>query len=152
MSTIESPVLILDSHVPLAQAAEPQRPKVDVPESVVNFLQSYVFSDAHGGDVHPPTVPSNTSIGADVPHLETIGVLKRWQLVRHRPRGRGIARRRRRLIQRLMGALVVEFFAKGIEAPLLRGEAAGGWTRRLGFQGAVHPFVPAILLRVARLD
>jgi len=30
MSTIKSPVLVLNAHMPLVQTAEPQRPKVDI--------------------------------------------------------------------------------------------------------------------------
>src|SRR6266446_10605167 len=76
MSAIESPVLVLNAHVPLAQTAEPQRPKVDVPDPVRNLLQAHVFTDADGGDVHPPAVPPNAPIGTDVADFEAIGVLE----------------------------------------------------------------------------
>src|SRR5436309_9571109 len=152
MSTIESPVLVLNPHVPLAQTAEPQRPKVDVPGPVRTLLEAHVFTDADGGDVHPPAVPPNAPIGADVPDFEAIGVLERRQPVRHGARRRRVARGRGRLVERLMRALVIELLAKEIEASLLRGEPARRRTRRLRLQGAVHAVMPAVLRRFAGLD
>jgi hypothetical protein len=63
MATIELPVLILNPHVPLAQAAEAHRPKVDVPDPVVDLLQADVFADADRGDVDPPAAPPNAAVG-----------------------------------------------------------------------------------------
>src|SRR2546427_241625 len=79
MSTIESPVLVLNPHVALAQAAEPQRPKVHVPDPVVDLLQAHILTDADGRHVHPARVPSNAAVGADVADFEPIGVLERRQ-------------------------------------------------------------------------
>src|SRR2546425_8686182 len=152
MSAIESPVLVLNAHVPLAQTAEPQRPKVDVPDPVRNLLQAHIFTDADGGDVHPPAVPPNAPIGADVADFEAIGVLERRQPVRHRARRWRIARGRRLLVERLMRPLVVELLAKDIEASLLRGKTARRRTCRLRLQRAVHTFMPAVLCRLAGLD
>jgi hypothetical protein len=45
MSTVELPVLVFNPHVSLTQTAEAQRPKVDVPESVIDLLQADVFAD-----------------------------------------------------------------------------------------------------------
>src|SRR5207245_11773028 len=42
MSTIKPPVLVLNPQVALAQTAEPQRPKVDVPDPVIDLLQAHV--------------------------------------------------------------------------------------------------------------
>src|SRR5438034_8873210 len=98
MSTIESPVLVLNPHVALAQTAEPQRPKVHVPDPVGDLLQADVLTDADRGDIHPPTVPPNAPVGTDVPDFEAIRVLERGQPVRHRARRRGITGRRRLLV------------------------------------------------------
>src|SRR5439155_884663 len=57
MSTIELPVLVLNPHMALAQTAEAQRPKVDVPDPVVDLLEADVFADADRGDVDPAAVP-----------------------------------------------------------------------------------------------
>src|SRR5882724_10778365 len=152
MATIGSPVLVFNPQVALAQTPEPQRPKVNVPDAVRNLFEAHVFPDANGGDIHPPAVPPNAAVGADVADFEAIGVLERRQAVGHRAPRRSVAGGRRLLIERLVRALVVELLPEGIEAALLRGEVAGRWARRLGLQGAVHAFMPAVLLRVAGLD
>src|SRR5881628_3863897 len=94
MSTIELPVLVLNPHMALAQTAEAQRPKVDVPDPVIDLLEADVFADANRGNVDPAAVPANAAIGADVPHLESIRVFERRQAIRHRTRGRVVTRRR----------------------------------------------------------
>src|SRR5262245_11514177 len=119
--TIESPVLVLNSHASLVQAAKLQRSEVDVPDPVVDLLQSYVLADADDRHVHPVTVPANAAVGTDIPNLEAIRVLERRQPVRHRPRRRRIACRRRLLVERLVRTLVVELLAKDVELPLLGG-------------------------------
>src|SRR5436309_2558907 len=118
MSTIELPVVILNPHVPLVQAAEAQWPKVHIPDPVIDLLEADVFADANRGDVDPATVPPNAPVGADIPHLESIRVLEWRQAIGHRPRRRVVTRRRRLLVQRLMRAVVVELLAKDIEAAL----------------------------------
>jgi hypothetical protein len=40
MSTSQSPIRILDAHVPLEQPAEAQGPEVDVPDAVVDLLEA----------------------------------------------------------------------------------------------------------------
>src|SRR6266436_1831344 len=152
MAAIESPVLVFNPHMPLAQTPEPQRPKVNVPDPVRNLFEAHVFADADGRDVHPPTVPPHAAVGADGADFEAIRVLERRQPVGHRSVRRGVAGGRRLLIERLMRALVVELLPKSIEAALLRRETAGRWARGLGLQGAVHAFMPAVLLRAAGLD
>src|SRR6266404_1133685 len=136
MSTIESPVLVLNPHVALAQSAEPQRPKVHVPDPVVDLLQAYILADGDGRHVHPARVPSNAAVGTDVADFEPIGVLERRQAVRHGPRRRRIARGRGLLVERLVRPLVVELRAKDVEAPLLRREAARGRPRGLGLHSS----------------
>ena len=73
MSTIESPVLVFNPHVALAQTPEPQRPKVDVPDPVGNLLEADVFPHADGGDVHPPAIPPQ---GAGALHLDKVTTLE----------------------------------------------------------------------------
>src|SRR5437867_12715969 len=69
--------------------------------------------------------------------------------------GRGdalLTRRRRLLVERLMGPLVIELLAEDVEAALLRRETARGRPGRLRFQRAMHPFMPAVLIRAPGLD
>ena len=55
-------------------------------------------------------------------------------------------------IQSFMRALLVEDVHELVEAGLLLEEVGGGRFRGLFFQGEMHAFVAAILLRMARLD
>src|SRR6266702_4294341 len=103
MSTIELPVLVLNPHMALAQTAEAQRPKVDVPDPVVDLLEADVFADADRGDVDPAAVPPHAPVGADVPDFEAVRVLEGRQPIRHRPRRRAVTRRRRLLVERCDG-------------------------------------------------
>src|SRR5438128_2863305 len=65
MSTVEPAVLILNSHLALAQTAELEGAEVHVPEAVIDLLQAHVFADADRGDVDPPAVPPNATVGAE---------------------------------------------------------------------------------------
>src|SRR2546428_11454348 len=88
MSTIELPVLVLNPHMALAQTAEAQRPKVDVPDPVVDLLEADVFADADRGDVDPAAVPPPAPRGADVPGLEAVRGPEGRQPIPHPPRRR----------------------------------------------------------------
>src|SRR5437764_7648890 len=110
--TIESPIRVLNPHAPLVQAAQLQRPEVDVPDPVVDFLQPDVLADADDRHVHPATIPPDPPIGADVPDPEAVRVLERRQPVGHRPRRGRVTRGRRLLVERLVRALVIELLAK----------------------------------------
>src|SRR6202165_5360774 len=76
----EAAVFVLDPHVALVQPAQPQWPKVDVPDPVRNLLQSHVLPDAHDGDDHPARVPANAAVAADVADLAADPILKRAQV------------------------------------------------------------------------
>src|SRR3989454_6723290 len=152
MSTIELPVLVLNPQMALAQTAEAQRPKVDVPDPVVDLLEADVFADADRGDVDPAAVPPHAPAGADVPDFEAVRGLEGGQPSPPRPRRRAVTRRRRLLVERLMGPLVIELLAEDVEAALLRRETARRRPRGLRLQGTVHPFMPAVLVRAPGLD
>src|SRR5262245_10702877 len=84
MSTIESSVLVFNPHVTLVQSAEPQWSEVDVPDPVVDLLQSDVLADTDRRDLGPAAVSANAAVPTDVPDFEAIGILGRWQPVWHR--------------------------------------------------------------------
>src|SRR5258705_999143 len=125
VSALQSAIRILDAHVPLEQPAEPQGPEVHIPDAVVDLLEADILAHAHRGDVDPAAIPPNAAVGADVAHLEAIGIFERGEPAWHGPRRRVVARGGGLLIERLVGALVIEFLAKAVEPALLRAEAAG---------------------------
>jgi hypothetical protein len=51
-----------------------------------------------------------------------------------------------------MGSLLIVFGSEAIKGLLLLGHGRAGRTGRGGLQGSGHPFMPAVLLRTARLD
>jgi hypothetical protein len=60
--------------------------------------------------------------------------------------------RRRVAVERLVRALLVELLLERPEAPLLPLGRLRRRLRRFGLERAVQPLVPAVLLRVRRLD
>src|SRR2546428_12516259 len=135
----------------LEQAPELERPVVDIPDPIVDLLQAHVLTDADGRDVHPAAVPSDAAIRADVAHVEAIGIFQRGERRWHLSARGSVARRRRLLIECLVWALMVELLAKIIE-PTLGGKTARGRSRGRRFQGAMHAFMPPILIGTPRLD
>jgi hypothetical protein len=67
-----------------------------------------------------------------------------------RPGRRAIELRRLALAESLVRSLMVELPAEGVEAVLLAGSGGRRWLACLGLERAVHAFVAAILLRLAR--
>lgn len=49
----QSALFILDTPVPFVQPAEFERPKVEIPDAVVYFFQSDVFTGTDDGDINP---------------------------------------------------------------------------------------------------
>ena len=68
---------IFDLHEALVQAAELERSEVDVPETVIDFLEANLFAGTGDGDVEPVTAPANAAVGADVADFEAVG---RWRI------------------------------------------------------------------------
>jgi len=59
------------------QAADFERSEVDVPNAIVDLFQADVFAGAAHADIDPLVVPSDTAIGADVSHFESIWIFQR---------------------------------------------------------------------------
>jgi hypothetical protein len=98
----ESTIGILDAHMAFEQSPACEGADVDIPDAIVNFLEADLGSSAGGRNVNPLMVPTDAPIGADRAHLEAIGILERWQLIGHLPRGRFIAGGRSAHIERLV--------------------------------------------------
>ncbi len=143
---------ILDLHVAFTWAPELERAKVDGPDPLIDFLQAHVCVRRDRGDIDPVVIPPNAPVGADVADLEAIGILQGRERLGHRPWGGRIDRGGRLEIERFMRAFVVKLGPEPIEPALLRAQAPGRGARGFGFERAMHAFMPAILLGLARLD
>ncbi len=97
-------------------------------------------------------VPTDAPIGADIAHLEAIGILERWQLMGPLPRGRFIAGGRGVHIERLVRTLMVDLVAAVGELLLLGAQGGAGRSGGVGFQGAMPARVAAVLGRFAGFD
>src|SRR5262245_10257780 len=81
--SIEAPVGVFDLHLALKEPSELERAEVDVPHTVVDLFEPYVFANAGRGDIDPRLVPANAALGADIAHFEPIGIFDWRQLARH---------------------------------------------------------------------
>jgi len=85
----QSAELVLNLHVSLDKATELERPEVNIPDSVVDFLDAHALAHADDGDIEPAAFPASAAVGADVAHFESIGVLKGRQFARGNSGGIG---------------------------------------------------------------
>lgn len=134
------------------ETADFQRAIIHLPDSIIDFFKTNIFPGTDSRNLNPVGAPANPAAGIDVSNLKTIGIDERKDLPRHRARGGSIDGSRRLLVEGLVGTLVVELIPEPVEATLLSGHTSGRRPSRIGFEGPVHAFVPAILLRLARLD
>ena len=81
--TFKSTILVLDAQRSFMKSTEFQRTEVDIPDTVVDFFQADVLSDADGGDIDPMVVPANATVGTDIADLEAVRILERWNLFGH---------------------------------------------------------------------
>jgi len=86
------------------------------------------------GDVDPLAVPPDATVGADVAHLEVIGMFERWQLGGHSPGGGFITCGGGAHVERLMWPLMVELFAEVVELWLLGVQIGAERSGGVGFQ------------------
>jgi hypothetical protein len=141
----ESTIGILDPPIAFEEPTEFEGSEVDVPHAIVDVLEADICPGTGDGDVDPWIVPPYATIGADVAHLEAVGRLERWQLVGHLPWGGFISGGGCVPVKRLMRTLVVERFTEAIELLLRCAKVCPGWSGGVGFQGAMHALVAAVL-------
>lgn len=134
------------------QPSDPECTEVDIPDPVIDFLQSDILADTDDLDVDPMPVPSNAAIGADVAHLEVVGIFERGALVRHRSWGSSIQGIRSLLVEGFMWAVMIKLLSEMIELALLRRKVGRWRSRGFRFQSPVHLLMTAVLLWLARLD
>jgi hypothetical protein len=105
--------------MPFEEPTEFEGSEVDIPHPIVNFFEADIGSYANVWDVDPSMVPPDAPIGADRAHLEAVGILKRWQFVRHLPGGGGIAGGGGAHVEHLVRPLAVELFTEALILALL---------------------------------
>ena len=73
----EAAVSIFDAHLFFAETTEFQWPKIHVPNSVVDFLETDILTGASNADVDPGTVPADATIVTDITSFKMGGILQR---------------------------------------------------------------------------
>src|ERR1700759_5454372 len=102
------------------EPTEQQAAEGNGPETVVDLVEGDILAVQHVTDIHPVIVPANAAVTTHATNFALRGILERGQSSRIRARGRGVARRRSRLLQRFVWAFRVEFFAEPLERALLK--------------------------------
>jgi len=64
---------------------EPERAEIDVPDRVVDLLETDVFPAENVTDVDPVGTPADAAVETDAPHFEVSGVVQRRHPLRQWP-------------------------------------------------------------------
>ena len=78
------PRSIFNTQLLFDQATEFDRPKVDVPDALVNLFQPDILASTAEADVHPIAVPADAAVVADLARLEVWRIFQLRQLLRVR--------------------------------------------------------------------
>src|SRR5438045_1002896 len=120
---------------------------------MVQWLEGDMFASQYFGDVDALAMPFHMPFLFDFAHREVVGVFNFGQLYRIRPRRWSIyVVRPAPVTQTAMRPLFVVLGAKGVEGALLGAQVGLGRLSGRGLQGTVHALMPAILLRLTRID
>src|ERR671923_1615232 len=92
-------------------------------------------------------MPPEAPVGADVAHLEAVGILERGQFSGHGTWGGCIAGGGCAHVERLMRPRLVARFAAVVELLLLGAQGGAGRSGGVGFQRARHARVTTVLVR-----
>jgi len=134
------------------QPTEFQGSEGDIPDAIIDLLKADICPGTGGGDVAPSMVPPDAPVGADIAHLEAVGVLERWQFGGHCPRGGLGACGGGAHVERLMRPCMVELVTAVVALPLVRAKVGTGWSGGFGFERPMHPLVAAVLVRSTGCD
>jgi hypothetical protein len=142
-----------DQVVAFVEAAQFEVFEVERPLSVADGLEADLMADQRGRDLQVAPFPFNLARAANFAFLPVIRITAgRGQAFRVVARGGLINFRRCPLSKGLLWALLVVLALERIESLLLLAQVGPGRLRGGGLERAVHPFVPSVLLRTARLD
>src|ERR1051325_1543199 len=139
----ENPFCVIES-------SDEERSEMNAPEMLVDLLEAELSAAQGLGDEQCVALLFDRAVGGDGAYLKA-----RWIVDGREGRGKGTAQPNEvsgRTVQAngFVGALVVEHRAKSIETLLLVAEAVGSVEQWALEQGAVHPLMTAVVLRVSR--
>src|SRR5712691_1278808 len=121
------------------------------PVAVFGFLDGDCLADQAGADVNQVTSPLDLAVGADLAHRRLGRVVRLWKAGWHRTRRALVDTCRRTLAERFVGALFIVVARECRKPSRLSGAVWRRRSHRLQ-QREVEALVPAVLLRMARID
>ena len=133
-------------------APKPHRSEVDLRVSVLGFKNSYYLTGQRRADKDQFALPLDLAVAAHPAQLVVGGIVGIFKAGRIAPRRGRVMARRRSLAERFVRPLLVELGTELIQAALLGVTGGGRWAGALGLERAMHPFVTAVLLRLAGCD
>jgi hypothetical protein len=148
----ELTIRILDAHMAFEPSPELEGAEGDVPDPIIDVLEADIAPGASDGDVDPLAVPLYAPGGADVAHLEAVGIVKRWPFIGHLPGGGFVTCCGCAHVERLVRPLMVALVAAVVALLLLGVQAGAGRAGGVGFQRALQALVAAVLVRCAGFD
>src|SRR5450631_2345287 len=141
---------LLQAVAVVSDRAERDRAVANGPAGLAGLVQAYRFADQGLADEDGLALPLDLAILTHPAHFLIVVVFRLAQNAVEAPRRGGVAVGRRGVAERFVRALFVEHVLKLLQALELLAQVPG---RRVGGvlqQRQMHPFVPAVLLRLAR--
>ena len=134
----------------LMQIPQQPVPQINLLAAFGHFHQPDFLTAERLADETQAPLPPDLPTASDAPHRPR-SLIDPWRFhLPIDPLGAPIQALRRHLSQGLVRSLPVELSHPGVKTLLLRCRAVSRWSGRFGFQRAMHPLVPAILLRPTR--
>src|SRR5215813_8762800 len=140
--------------------AEPAPLRMDVAQFDIGIMHQPVatlgledadrLADQRLADEDQLARPFDLAVAAHSAHRNLVAIVRILDPIRVAPRRRHVPRGRGLLSQRLVRPLIVVDRAERVEPFLLGWQTGGRRRRRLLVEGAMHPLMPPILLRLAR--
>src|SRR5216684_1804996 len=126
--------------------------KVDSEPTVVLGQQAHPLAPENFAQKHVVLLPTKMTMRPHTAYQHGLRIMgfrhARWK----RSRRRLIDRRWRLHLERFVGTYLIVFLAKTVQRPLLLASVGRRRLGRLLLQRAMHPFMPAVLLRMSRRD
>ena len=72
--------MVFNSKHSFVHPSEVERSKVYIPDAVIDFLETDVFTSQGVGDAHPVFIPANATVATDEPDLEVSRIFDWGQL------------------------------------------------------------------------
>lgn len=136
----------------LIETCKQYRSEMHRPYSIIDGFESERLAYQHLADEDKAAAPAQAAVDADSEDSEMPGIADLGFALGIGARGGPIECCRHRTVECPMWPFLVIETPEALEALLLCSEVGRRRTRGLGFEGAMHALVPAVLLRAPWLD